>query len=149
MCHHPYPAPVEEQPLSWADLPTLLTSRECEDTLLAGLGYWIRCLENPLHELVENPGIVKSPTPVPIISTKDDHFDADLVKAVAAYNAGAGAVERYDGLPPYRETQNYVTSSEIGLGVHELDNKSNQQDIDAWQQLISWLEFGKPVALHQ
>ncbi|UCB55431.1 MAG: ParA family protein [Thiotrichales bacterium] len=46
-----------------------------------------------------------------------------------------------------RETQNYVMSSEIGLGVHELDNKSNQQDIDAWQKLISWLEFGKPVAL--
>ena len=46
-----------------------------------------------------------------------------------------------------RETQNYVTSSEIGLGVHELDNKSNQQDIDAWQNLISWLEFGQPIAL--
>ncbi|MEX2454668.1 MAG: transglycosylase SLT domain-containing protein [Rhodospirillaceae bacterium] len=35
-------------------------------------------------------------------------FDGDVVKSVAAYNAGEGAVDRYGGVPPYRETQNYV-----------------------------------------
>jgi soluble lytic murein transglycosylase-like protein len=37
-----------------------------------------------------------------------DRFHGDLRLAVAAYNAGAGAVEKYGGVPPYAETQAYV-----------------------------------------
>ncbi len=38
-----------------------------------------------------------------------ERFDGNMTKAIAGYNAGPGAVEQYGGLPPYRETQDYVT----------------------------------------
>lgn len=35
-------------------------------------------------------------------------FDENLELALAAYNAGPNAVKKYDGIPPYEQTQNYV-----------------------------------------
>lgn len=35
-------------------------------------------------------------------------FDGDVTKVVAAYNAGPQAVQKYNGIPPYSETKDYV-----------------------------------------
>ncbi|HEV7796895.1 MAG TPA: lytic transglycosylase domain-containing protein [Pyrinomonadaceae bacterium] len=35
-------------------------------------------------------------------------FDGDVSLALAGYNAGEGSVDKYKGVPPYSETQNYV-----------------------------------------
>jgi soluble lytic murein transglycosylase-like protein len=37
-----------------------------------------------------------------------DKFDGNVKYAIAAYNAGPGAVQKYGGIPPYSETQEYV-----------------------------------------
>lgn len=45
-----------------------------------------------------------------------DRFDGDTTLALAAYNAGPGAVQKYGGVPPYAETQNYVRKISSFLG---------------------------------
>jgi soluble lytic murein transglycosylase-like protein len=37
-----------------------------------------------------------------------DYYQGDYPKTIAAYNAGEAAVDKYNGIPPYAETQNYV-----------------------------------------
>lgn len=48
-----------------------------------------------------------------------NEFDGDVVKALAGYNAGPGRVRRFNGVPPIRETQTYVSAI-----VHRLSTLS-------------------------
>lgn len=65
-------------------------------------------------------------------------FNGDVTLALAGYNAGEGAVDKYHGVPPYSETQNYVRKIVANYGktfhpvafneVTEVNNESVADD---------------------
>ncbi len=67
-----------------------------------------------------------------------ERYDFDLVKALAAYNAGPDRVEQYRGVPPFRETRAYVARI-----VHEYNNKKTAQEKAAKQKTASARAPGK------
>jgi chromosome partitioning protein len=46
-----------------------------------------------------------------------------------------------------RDTQNYVRSTQIGAGIHEMPSWQVRRDLEDWQELGTWLESRRPVAV--
>jgi soluble lytic murein transglycosylase-like protein len=56
-------------------------------------------------------------------------YDNDMVKALAAYNAGPQRVQQYKGVPPYRETHAYVARVINDYNRKKLAQRKHQQNL--------------------
>lgn len=92
-----------------------------------------------------------------LLASNLKEFGGDLKLALAAYNAGSGAVRKYDGIPPYEETQNYVKKimgdleNDTAIDINSVLGTAGEaasgfigegSSIDELKSLISTLGFG-------
>lgn len=52
-----------------------------------------------------------------LLAELSERYNGDISLTLAAYNAGAGAVDKYGTVPPFQETQNFVSKIKASLGL--------------------------------
>src|SRR5438067_3919121 len=74
-----------------------------------------------------------------------DYYQGDYPKAIAAYNAGEAAVDKYHGIPPYAETQNYVYQVARNLKTARQKKAKTAINLAANVKAASAAETSRPI----
>lgn len=94
--------------------------------LVPRTGKWMgaRDLTNPVQNISAGTKYLKY---------LNERFDGNETKVIAAYNAGEGNVRRFDGVPPFRETQKYVSKvKNFERDYHSrVENRVSDLSVDA------------------
>jgi len=75
-------------------------------SVFADTGENMNLRPNAIREKAETDRMI--PGWVKMLKKLMNTYQGDYKKAIAAYNAGKTAVDKNDGVPPYKETQDYV-----------------------------------------
>lgn len=76
-------------------------------------------------------------------------YDGDLTLTLAGYNAGIGNVQKYGGVPPFQETQNYIKKITSYLGEEiEIPTSRDQVNVEYAEQESQVLE-GNPLTVEE
>lgn len=76
-----------------------------------------------------------------------NYFEDDLLDTIAAYNAGEGAVKKYKGIPPYKETRQYV--SKVSTLYKYYSQGGGQRAYDDLASTNFSKSFFVPKAMHK
>lgn len=114
----PYQSLIEEACAKYGVEPALLAGlieQESHFDPTVGSGAGAEGLTELMPETAASLGVTDPHDPTQsidagarLLSEKLSEFGGDTELALAAYNAGSGAVQQYNGIPPYPETQEYV-----------------------------------------